>query len=104
MPKPRITLALLKEKGACADQVRLFRKHFGDGPAPLNKKTALAMASVFDFHWAANNLLAAPAGKAYNEASATAGKVYIEACAPAWDVYAEACAIAFLTVAKTEYR
>lgn len=64
----KITAKLLKAKDACATQVRLFRRRFGAGPAPLNKKTALAVASVFDWGWAAYALLPDPQWQRYQAA------------------------------------
>ena len=87
-----ITLSLLKSKGACDDQVRLFRTHFGEGPAPLDDATALRMASVFYFDWAAWNLLSPEGWKAYEDARALLLKTYEEARAPLWKTYEDAAA------------
>ena len=97
-----ITLSLLKSKGACADQVRLFRTHFGEGPAGLDDETALRMASVFDFDWAAQNLLSPEGRKAYEEARAPLLKTYVEARAPLRKTYDEAVALAFVAIARKE--
>lgn len=59
MSAKKITVALLRKHGACAEQVRLFRKHFPKGVIPT-QKLARKFAVVFDFGWAAN-LLSAPA-------------------------------------------
>ena len=85
-----ITLSLLESKGACEDQVLLFRAHFGEGPAPLDDATAIRMASVFDFDWAAQNLLSPDGWKAYEEAEASLLKTYEDATAPLWKTYVEA--------------
>jgi len=119
-----ITLSLLKSKRACDDQVRLFRIHFGEGPAPLDDDTALRMASVFDFDWAAQKLLSpeglkayvedtallwktyddanAPLWKAYVEDTALLWKTYYDAKAPMWKAYKEAKALAFVAIARKE--
>jgi hypothetical protein len=85
-----ITLALLKSKGACANQVALFKQHFGEGPAPLDDATAIKMARVFDFSWAADNLLSEEGRKAYKEAMAALRKAYEESRAALWKAYEEA--------------
>ena len=53
-----ITTKLLKSKGACADQIRLFAKLFPAG-APLTVETAVSVADKFDWDWAAEKLLSA---------------------------------------------
>ena len=77
-----ITAKKLESLGACADQVALFRKLFGE-----RKKVAVDLcrkhAADFDWDWAARRMLSAPAWKAYNEAAAPAWKAYDEAAAPA---------------------
>jgi len=108
-----ITLSLLESKGACDDQVRLFRTHFGECPAPLDDATALRMASVFDFDWAAQNLLSPEGWKAYEEAEASLWKTYMEAKAPLlkayddakaplWKTYVDAMALAFVAISRKE--
>jgi hypothetical protein len=88
-----ITADLLEAKGACSDQVRLFRELFPHG-APLTVAAAVAVADRFDWQWAANNLLSATAWEAYNKATAPASKAYREATAPAWEAYNKARATA----------
>ena len=70
-----ITLATLRKAGACADQVRLFAETFPDGtPADYEAAlaTALAHASAFDWDWAAEHLLSAPAQAEYERVTAGA--------------------------------
>ena len=76
----KITDRLLKSKGACADQVAKFAELFPNGVEPT-EALCLTHAQVFDWSWAASNLLPAPAGKAYDEAVAPAKKAYGEAVA-----------------------
>ena len=55
---PKITVALLKEKGACSSQVDLLEKHAGKkGYIEPTDRNAIKFASVFDFYWAAQHLL-----------------------------------------------
>ena len=79
----KITVKLLKAKGACAEQVAIFKTLFPNGVEPT-EALCLAHAQTFGWHWAAANLLPAPARKAYNEAFATAEKAYNEAVAIAF--------------------
>ena len=101
----RITLAMLKEKGACTEQVAEFARRFGDG-VEVTESVCVSVASVFDWEWAAQHFLTAaaeaayseataPAGAAYSEARAAAGAAYNEATAAAWTAYSEARAAAF---------
>jgi hypothetical protein len=87
-----ITLQTLNDANACESQCHLFKEHFGDDPAPLTKRTALKFASVFDWGWAADNLLSPSQRKAYAEATASAHNAYAEAKASARRAYAEATA------------
>ena len=66
-----ITLKQLRRAGACEPQVKLFKDTFGES-AEVTLENALKMADKFDWTWAANNLLPAPAGKAYSQALAPA--------------------------------
>ena len=102
MKYPPITCTLLKEKGACKEQVILFRKAFGaKGKASLSKRNAIKFASVFDFGWAARYLLnnedlaeynkaCAPIVAEYDKAHAPIVAEYQKACAPIWAEYQKA--------------
>jgi hypothetical protein len=87
----KVTTALLRRKGACATQVDKFAALFPAG-VEVTEALCIAHAPMFNWNWAARNLLRATARKAYEEACATARKAYEEACATAWKAYAEACA------------
>ena len=82
MPYPPITVNLLAEKGACKEQVILFRKAFGEGEAPLDDENAIKFASVFDFGWAARYLLNNEDLAKYNKACAPIVAEYQKAHAP----------------------
>ena len=92
-PAP-ITAARLESLGACSGQVALFRKHFGEKPAPLTKRTVLRFASVFNWEWAARHLLTPAQRAAYNKAEAPAWEACNKAIAPAWEAYNKASASA----------
>ena len=85
-------LQTLIDKGACSDQVKLFRERFGKS-VRVTEALCVRAAPDFDWNWAAQHLLSAPAHKAYNDACAPAQKAYNEARAPA-QVYNEARATA----------
>jgi hypothetical protein len=105
-PTRTLTLATIKAKGACAEQVELFRRTFGksvDVSESLAATHASEHASAFDWTWAAANLLSpsawaaceaarAPARAAYDAARATAQAACEAARAPAWAAYAAATA------------
>ena len=94
----KITLAMLKEKCACANQVAEFARRFGDG-VEVTEQVCVSVASVFDWEWAARHFLTAPARAAYSEAKAPARAAYDEATAAAWAAYSEATARAFARAA-----
>ena len=79
----KITVELLTRKGACQDQVDKFRALYPEGVEPT-RELCIAHASDFDWDWAAEHLLSAPAWKAYQEVAAPARKAYEEALAAAW--------------------
>lgn len=67
-----ISAKLLKDKHACPEQVRLFRKFFGDRSVTVSEALCLKHAKDFYWDWAAKNLLPAPAWEAYQQAKARA--------------------------------
>jgi hypothetical protein len=104
-----ITLKQLRLKGACWEQADLFKAAFGE-KVEVTMDNAVQYADKFDWTWAAEHLLPAPAwkayleakapaGKAYQEAVATAGKAYQKAMATVWKAYLEARATAFVNAA-----
>ena len=78
-----LTLATLREKGACKEQVAIFRKMSG-ARVEITEAWCVEHAGVFSWKWAAEKLLSTPARKAYSEAVALARKAYDEAIALAW--------------------
>lgn len=78
-----LTLATLREKGACKEQVAIFRKMSG-ARVEITEAWCVEHAGVFSWKWAAEKLLSTPARKAYREAVALARKSYDEARALAW--------------------
>ena len=79
----KITLAMLKKNGACADQAAEFARRFGDG-VEVTEQVCVSVASVFDWDWAARHFLTAAAEAAYSEATAPARAAYREATARAF--------------------
>ena len=88
-----ITLKQLRLKDACSEQVELFKATFGE-KVEVTMDNAVQYADKFDWQWAAEHLLPAPAEKAYWEATAPAREAYWEATAPARKAYQEAKATA----------
>ena len=90
-----ITASRLSDLGACRSQVAAFRAIWGDGPAPMTVEAAVENADAFDWDWAADSFLAAPAWAEYKRATAPAKAEYERAIAPAWAEYERAMARAF---------
>ena len=89
-----ITADMLRKKRACASQLRVFKTRFPNG-VEVSEALARELASVFDWGWAAEQLLTSSAWEAYDEATAPARKAYDEATASARKAYNEAMAQAF---------
>ena len=89
-----LTAATLKSKGACSDQVALFRSTFGESVA-VTPARARKVAALFDCDWAAQNLLSPEAHKAYRTATATAYAAHEAAAATAYAAYEAATAPAY---------
>ncbi len=89
-----ITLARLKELGACADKLLLFEELFGAEVA-VTEEMCIKHSSDFDFNWAANNLLSATAFVDYERVRDTARAEYERVSDTAWDEYARVSATAW---------
>lgn len=72
------TVDMLIEKKACIQQIRIFKETFPNG-ANLSVDTALGVATLFDWGFAAFNFLSKDGWKAYEEAEAPLWKAYKEA-------------------------
>ena len=81
-----ITLARLKELHACSSQVALFQQHFGES-VTVTKERCLAVASIFDWNWAAQFLLSLFAQTEYYRACTTAWAEYYRTYTTAWAEY-----------------
>ena len=66
-----LTLATLIDKGACSSQVDLFRSRFGES-VEVTAELCASVAAVFDWDWAARNLLSPPAWAEYERVRAPA--------------------------------
>ena len=85
-----ITVAMLKKKRACVDQVERFERTFPLGCAVTLDNLRVAGTAQLDLGWAAQNLLPAGPSKAYGEATAGPSKAYGEAMVGARKAYDEA--------------
>ena len=72
---PEITLLQLRELGACADQCAEFEKRFGKS-VEVTEELCLSVADVFNWDWAAEYLLGAPALAEYKRVMAAAWADY----------------------------
>src|ERR1700678_670109 len=89
----KITAQLLRDHSACSSQIELFIKHFPEG-ATVTLDRCREVAQIFNWDWAAEHLLTAPARAAYYEVCAPASAAYEEACAAAGTAYDEVRALA----------
>lgn len=60
-----ITAEMLENAGACDEQVQLFREHFPDG-TEVTIEAATSVSRLFDWHWAAENLLSDTSHEEYD--------------------------------------
>ena len=81
-----LTLKTLESLDACSRQRYLFRSKFGDS-VEITESLCESVASDFDWSWAAQNLLSAPALAEYNRVCAPALAEYNRVCAPALAEY-----------------
>jgi hypothetical protein len=96
-----LTLQTLIEKGACANQVDLFRLKFGES-VEVTEELCVSVAHDFDFGWAGRQLLSPAARRAYEKAETAAGRAYEKAEAPAWCAYEKAKAAAWRAYEKAK--
>jgi hypothetical protein len=94
----KITVARLRKLGACAEQIEKFAELFPRGIMPT-RALCLEHTAVFNWDWAAEHLLPAPALAAYDAAIASAWAAYEAAGAPAWAAYKAARASAWADAA-----
>ena len=88
-----ITIRQLIRAGACAEQRAKFRALF-DTSVEVTEELAIQHARMFDWDWAADNLLPEDAWEAYDQAKASAREARGRAQETAWEAYDQAKAIA----------
>ena len=102
----QITPERLQEKGACEDQRDLFAEHFPNGIEFESQEQAIEMcvkfADLFDFGWAADELLDADARAEFYRAKTHARAEYIKATAHAWAEFEKAKAYAWAEFKKAK--
>src|SRR6202142_3423436 len=81
-----LKLATLIELHACTSQKDLFKEKFGES-VEITETLCEGVATLFDFDWAARNLLTAPAYAEYQRVRAQACTEYERVRAPAWAEY-----------------
>ena len=79
-----ISVAKLRKLGACHSQVAKFKEIFGDKSVAVTVELCVAHAQDFNWDWAANNLLTAPARSEYYRVVAAAKTEYDRVVAAAW--------------------
>jgi hypothetical protein len=80
------TVDILESKKACLSQVKLFKEHFPNG-SPLTVESALSVASIFDWDWAAHRLLSAKGVMTYKEQAAPILNMYLDQTASLLKTY-----------------
>jgi hypothetical protein len=105
MKKSRILhLKTLQEHGACTDQVKLFRKRFGES-VRVTEALCVKVAEDFDFDWAAQHLLTpTKAWAEYKRVEAPAWAEYDRVMAPAWAEYERVEALAWAEYKRVRAR
>jgi hypothetical protein len=78
------TVDILESKKACLSQIKLFKEHFPNG-SPLTVESALSVATIFDWGWAAHNLLSANGLKTYKEQRSPLYNTYRDQVASLWE-------------------
>jgi hypothetical protein len=81
-----LTLATLIDKRACNSHVELFRSRFGES-VEVTAELCASVAAMFDWGWAASNLLSPPALAEYDRVTAPALAEYERVTAPALAEY-----------------
>jgi hypothetical protein len=90
----RITVDMLRGRGACKLQVEEFERRFPDG-VEVSVAAAVAVANIFDWDWAAENLLPCSAWQAYAAAVEPAWQACDAAVVSAREAYNAGRAEAF---------
>ena len=96
----KITSAMLRAKGACADQRRTFAELFPDG-VEITEAICLSVANKFDWGWAAASLLPAPLYADYEAKRDPLYADYVAKRAPLDADYKAKCAAAFGRLAQS---
>ena len=78
-----LTTRQLIDRGACNEQVEAFRSRFGES-VEVTPELCESVVAVFDWVWAASNLLSARAYAEYQRVRAAARAKYDHARAQAW--------------------
>ncbi len=89
-----LTLQTLIDKGACSEQVELFRATFGES-VRVTQRLCVSVADAFSWPWAARHLLSAPASAEYERVTAPAWAEYKRVTAAARAEYERVTARTF---------
>ena len=95
----KITTRMLQAKRACSPQLTKFTELFPEG-TEITETLCVQHASVFQWAWAAENLLSAPARAEYDKVRASAWAEYDKVCASTRAEYGKASAAAAAAAAE----
>lgn len=94
----KITLRILKAKGACESQCKRFAALFPDEGVEITEALCIKHADEFNWDWAAQHLLKAPALAEYERVRASAWAEYERVTASASAEYKRVMASAFAKI------
>ena len=86
-PTMKITPAMLRQAGACEDQVLLFEQLWPNGATVTLARCQKAVQLGLKLGWAADNLLSATAREKFNKTTAAAREKFNKTRAPAWEKF-----------------
>ena len=98
----KITADMLRERGACEEQVLVFEKEWPKGTDVTLEAALRAVELGLDLEWFAASFLSGEAWEAYQKATAPSLEAYWKAKDTAWEAYEKATAPALVEAWKMQ--
>jgi len=95
-----ITVEMLREYGACSNQLDTFENEWPTGVEVTGETCLRAVELGLDVEWAAINLLPAPHWEAYQKATDSHWEAYEKATDSHWEAYLKSKAIEFAKICE----